>query len=243
MRPAVPGFRPFLKGVRHILLALAILQLAALGGVAAGERKTDGIGRLAQAAENAAPQVPGETLDVRVEGERISLTARGADIRDILAAVRDRTGVAIAMDGDIRGRIDLTLSRVSLDELLRRLCRNRAIEYAYDPERKAYRIVRAVLPASGPAGVAAPGPAAGNSPPPPPASADSLAARGAGDPASERAPSVAARPSCRPAVRTRRRATAGGASCTSPVKSSSSSGRRPRRGRSAPCMQNWAARS
>ena len=88
------------------------------------------------------------------------------------------------MDGDIRGRIDLTLSRVSLDELLRRLCRNRAIEYAYDPERKAYRIVRAVLPASGPAGAAVSDPAAGNSPPPPSASADSLAARGAHDPAS-----------------------------------------------------------
>ncbi|HAR98101.1 MAG TPA: hypothetical protein DCS11_04230, partial [Syntrophus sp. (in: bacteria)] len=174
--------------------ALAILQLAAPGGVAAGERKTDGIGRarLAQAAENAGPRVPGETLDVRVEGERISVAARGADIRDILAAVRDRTGVAIAMDGDIRGRIDLTLSRVSLDELLRRLCRNRAIEYAYDPERKAYRIVRAILPASSPAGAAAPVTAAGNSPPLPPASPDSRAARGAGDPASGKAISGAA---------------------------------------------------
>jgi subtilisin family serine protease len=194
MRPVVPGFHPLLRGVRDVLLALAILQLAALGGVAAGERQTDGIGRapLVEAAENAGLRGPGETLDVRVEGEYISVAARGADIRDILAAVRDRTGIAITMDGDIRGRIDLTLSRVSLDELLRRLCRNRAIEYAYDPERKAYRIVRAVLPASGPAGAAVSDPAAGNSPPPPSASADSLAARGAHDPASGKTPSAAA---------------------------------------------------
>ncbi|HOD29169.1 MAG TPA: S8 family peptidase [Syntrophales bacterium] len=182
----MPGFHPFLRGVRDVLLALAILQIAALGGVAAGERQTDGIGRapLAQAAEKAVLRGPGEALDVRVEGEHISVAARGADIRDILAAVRDRTGVPIAMDGDIRGRIDLSLSRVSLEELLRTLCRNRAIEYTYDPERKAYRIVRAVLPASGPAGAAAPVAAAGNSPPPPPASMDGHAARGAGDPAS-----------------------------------------------------------
>jgi len=204
------GLHSFPRGARGTLFALALLLIVGTGGAGADNRTTpeaagapstaipsaaaDQTGKppddgrapvaAAGAGSGASLEDPRARLDVHVDGALISIEARGAPVRDVLDALRTRTGVAIAADSGIGGRVDLSLSRVTLEELLRQLCQNRAFEYAYDPERRTYRIVRAVLPDSTDRDDNAPPlSAAGGAPPPPRMDQASRSAGGATDPA------------------------------------------------------------
>jgi subtilisin family serine protease len=83
------------------------------------------------------------TLDVRVNGARLSLEAQDADMKDVLQAVSKKTGIQINVAPGVSGRVTVKLSDVSLEELLKLLFTSRTIVYRYIPETNTYEILQA----------------------------------------------------------------------------------------------------
>jgi hypothetical protein len=83
------------------------------------------------------------TLDVRMNGARLSLEAQDADMTDVLQAVAKKTGIQINVAPGVSGRVTVKLSDVSLEELLKLLFTSRTIVYRYIPETNTYEILQA----------------------------------------------------------------------------------------------------
>jgi len=106
---------------RIVLLCLAFLLSTVAGLFSAEERPRD--------------------LNIRIADGRISADFQNADLRHVLLTLSQKAGFRLTLGEGVGGNVSLTIRQASLEEVLRRLCRNRAVEYRYHPETGTYQIV------------------------------------------------------------------------------------------------------
>lgn len=83
---------------------------------------------------------PESTWRIEMTGDAYSLWAADAERREILNEIAMLSGAALGGDS-LGGRVSLTVTNASLEELLARLFQNTALVFAYDQTHKRYRIV------------------------------------------------------------------------------------------------------
>jgi subtilisin family serine protease len=91
-----------------------------------------------------------QTLRITVRDGLISMDVQNAEIGCVLAELAQKSAIALTIDGALEGRVSIKLEDVTLEEALRRLSRNTALVFEYDPDRKAYRIIRGAAYATSP---------------------------------------------------------------------------------------------
>ena len=74
-------------------------------------------------------------LQITVMNNRVSMYITGADIRDVLNLLAEKAKIDITTGGGISGKVWINLSDVSVEEAIKKLCRNRALIYEYLPEK------------------------------------------------------------------------------------------------------------
>ena len=84
---------------------------------------------------------PYENIDIRVNTSGIFLHADNADIKDLLAELSRTTGVALTIGPQINAKISLDMKDADLEQILKKICANRAVVYTLDSETGAYTIV------------------------------------------------------------------------------------------------------
>ena len=70
-----------------------------------------------------------------------SLHADNAGIKDLLAELSRTTGVALTIDPQINAKISLDMKDADLEQILKKICANRAVVYTLDSETGVYTIV------------------------------------------------------------------------------------------------------
>jgi len=75
----------------------------------------------------------------------ISLQAREADLKEVLAEISKITGVEIVFDRHLAKRISVSFFNKPLDEALKRIAQNRGIVFAQEPGKEDWRIMRVVV--------------------------------------------------------------------------------------------------
>ena len=88
--------------------------------------------------------LPTAETGIRFQNDLISLDVRDADLRDVLREIAQKAKIEIALGDGLRGRINISLTDVTIEEALKQLCQSNALVYEYLPDRKAYRIVSAL---------------------------------------------------------------------------------------------------
>ncbi len=82
-----------------------------------------------------------EKLDIHVGPSGIFLKAENADLKHVFAELSRKTGVFLTAGPQIDDHISLEMNGVDLEEILKKICANRAIVFEYKPETNAYRIL------------------------------------------------------------------------------------------------------
>jgi hypothetical protein len=96
----------------------------------------------------ASPLTPG-TFHLTVTEREISLEAQEASVVAIFAAIGQRTGIPMVIYPGMDERITIHLTRVALDEALRRLTPNVALVTAPGPDAPPHRIAKVYVFATG----------------------------------------------------------------------------------------------
>ena len=96
----------------------------------------------------ASPLAPG-TFRLTVTEREVSLEAQEASVAAIVADIGQRTGIPVVVYPGADERITTHLSRVSLDEALKRLAPNIAILPAQGANAPAHRIAKVFVLAAG----------------------------------------------------------------------------------------------
>ena len=82
-----------------------------------------------------------EKLDIHVGPSGIFLKAENADLKHVFVELSRKTGVLLTAGPQIDDHISLEMNGVDLEEILKKICANRAIVFEYKPETNAYRIL------------------------------------------------------------------------------------------------------
>ncbi len=90
--------------------------------------------------ESNSPGLSGK-IEIRVSSSGIFLHADNADIKDLLAELSRKTGVVLSADPQINAKISLDMKDADLEQILKKICANRAVVYTLDSETGAYTIV------------------------------------------------------------------------------------------------------
>ncbi len=80
-------------------------------------------------------------IEIEVSSSGIFLHADNADIKDVLAELSRTTGVVLTAGPQINAKISLDMKDADLEQILKKICANRAVVYTLDPESGAYTIV------------------------------------------------------------------------------------------------------
>ncbi|RZB34846.1 MAG: hypothetical protein SRB1_00614 [Desulfobacteraceae bacterium Eth-SRB1] len=80
-------------------------------------------------------------LWVEVIDGLVSIDVRDAEIRCVLQEIARKAKIALDISDDIDGKITLRTKDLPLDDVLKRLCENRAVVYQYIPEKNSCRII------------------------------------------------------------------------------------------------------
>ncbi len=81
---------------------------------------------------------------IRFQDNLLSLDVRDANIDEVLREMAEKAKIEIALGDGLRGKINIKLTDVTIEEALKQLCQSNALVYEYLPDRKAYRIVSAL---------------------------------------------------------------------------------------------------
>jgi subtilisin family serine protease len=101
---------------------------------------------IAAAAEHS---LSSEPISIRMDGDRLSLDIRDADIARVLGEIAAQAGISITVGDGIAGRVSLQLTEASVEEVLKVLCQSQALVYEVLPEKNTYRVIQALaLPAT-----------------------------------------------------------------------------------------------
>jgi subtilisin family serine protease len=101
------------------------------------------------AAEDRKGFLPTEGPSIQVQGDRISLDVRDADISDVLREIANRATIDVTLGEGVTGKVSMKLTDVTIEEALKTLCRSSALVYEYLPDKKVYRIIHAVALTTG----------------------------------------------------------------------------------------------
>ena len=85
----------------------------------------------------------------QIQGDRISLDVRDAEIGDVIREIAQKAAIDVTLGSGVTGKVTIKLTDVTVDEALKSLCQSSALVYEYLPDKKAYRIVHAVALATG----------------------------------------------------------------------------------------------
>ena len=93
------------------------------------------IGNVMGVAAGATPGSPqssdGGALNVTVVTQRVSVTAHGAALADVLTAIGERARLRVVLDGDLTAPVTQRLDNVPIDEAVRRLTRGHSLVLVY----------------------------------------------------------------------------------------------------------------
>ncbi len=117
--------------IRHILAAC--LLMIAFGVLPAA-------GQGATAVTQGSGAVPESTWRIEMTGDAYSLWARDAERAEILSEIARLSGAAIGGGKALRGRVTLSVTDASIEEVVARLLQNTALVFTYDPANNRYRI-------------------------------------------------------------------------------------------------------
>ena len=90
------------------------------------------------------PAYAAERLNIQVQGDRISLDVRDADISDVLREIARKAAIDVTLGEGVIGKVSLKLTDVTIEAALKNLSQSSALVYEYLPDTKAYRIIQAV---------------------------------------------------------------------------------------------------
>ncbi|MFH0983884.1 MAG: hypothetical protein V2A79_20410, partial [Planctomycetota bacterium] len=134
------------KGGIFLAALLAVFALFSQSALPGGKE----INEIASAVNRQDGESPGKSPGtVEVRGGLVFLDVRDMPLTGLLAALAAKTGIAIAAGTDIKETVSLKLSGATLEDVLRHLCRNRALVYQHLPDTNSYRILSAALYESG----------------------------------------------------------------------------------------------
>ena len=88
--------------------------------------------------------LPTEGLSIQVQGDRISVDVRDADIGDVLRVIAQKAAIEVTLGDGVTGKVSLKLTDVTIETALKNLCQSSALVYEYLPDKKVYRIIQAV---------------------------------------------------------------------------------------------------
>ncbi|HIE10099.1 MAG TPA: hypothetical protein EYP62_00620, partial [Kiritimatiellae bacterium] len=91
--------------------------------------------------EVASPVGRGGSFRIRVEGERVFLSASNADLRVVLRALARASGTSLKLDPRLDEKVNLHLAGVSLGEALTALAKSCAL--VFEQQGDAYRLTSA----------------------------------------------------------------------------------------------------
>jgi len=80
-------------------------------------------------------------LGIEVINGLVSMDVRDAEIRCVLQEIAKKAKLELDISDDIDGRVTLSAKALPLENILKRLCENRAVVYQYIPEKKTCRII------------------------------------------------------------------------------------------------------
>lgn len=86
----------------------------------------------------------GKGLSIQVQGGRISLDIKDADISDVLREIAQKAKMEVTLGDGVTGKVSMKLTDVTIEEALNNLCQSSALVYEYLPDKKIYRVIRAV---------------------------------------------------------------------------------------------------
>jgi len=75
-------------------------------------------------------------------GGRVSIDAREIEISKLLLALSEMTKTDIVIDNGVSGKITIKLSAATIEEALRAICQNSAVEYEYNSDAHSWRVLR-----------------------------------------------------------------------------------------------------
>jgi len=69
------------------------------------------------------------------------MDVRDAGIRSVLHEIARKARIELDISDDINGRVTINAKALPLEDILKRLCKNRAVVYQYIPEKKTCQII------------------------------------------------------------------------------------------------------
>jgi len=86
----------------------------------------------------------GKGLTLQVQGDLISLDVKDVDVSDVLREIAQKTKMEVTLGDGVTGKVSMKLTDVTIEEALNNLCQSSALVYEYLPDKKIYRVIRAV---------------------------------------------------------------------------------------------------
>ena len=80
-------------------------------------------------------------LGIEVTGGLVSIDVKDAGIRSVLHEIARKAKIELDLSDDIDGRVTINAKALPLEDILKRLCKNRAVVYQYIPEKKTCQII------------------------------------------------------------------------------------------------------
>lgn len=84
-------------------------------------------------------------FSVYMENDLISINAIDIDIAQILKAIGESGKIDIFIGDEISGKITIKISAAKIEDALKIICQNNALVYEYSPDKKAYKVVSAIV--------------------------------------------------------------------------------------------------
>lgn len=128
----------FLDSMKKLLLTVILIQLI-IGTASSFFALSQAL-----AADDQKGPLFTDRQSIQVLGNRISIDVRDAGINDVLREIAQKAHIDISSGDGIAGKVTMQLTEVTIEEALEYLCRSRALVYEYQPDKKTYRIIRAV---------------------------------------------------------------------------------------------------
>ncbi|MCK4390069.1 MAG: S8 family serine peptidase [Desulfobacterales bacterium] len=123
---------PFTKGES---LRVPPFIKGGLGGFQGGVQGRSGT---AEEEERAAKS---RDLGIEVKDGLVSMDIKNAEISDVLHEIAQKSDIDLVIGDGVEGKITIKMTGATIEDALRRFCKNRAIVFEFVPESNSYRII------------------------------------------------------------------------------------------------------
>ena len=132
--------KPFVGKITKVVMIVMLFYPLTFAGVC-HSAETESTGRPATAAGCG-------YYNVDVRGNRLSLEARHADLRQVLREISRLTGIVIRSMPEVEARVSTSFSGLRLEEALNRITANLGVVFSKDKDGRSWRIERIFVPQS-----------------------------------------------------------------------------------------------